>query len=335
MITSLPSLTIGIPTYRRCATVARRVSELLSVGLPSGVDVLVLDNASPDRTFDVLSERCAGTLVRVLRNDRNIGFAGSFLRLFQEASGEYLLVSSDEDRVLTDALPALLDFCAAKSPSLVSPQVFMERGKGPMLYRGRDATGRIPPKAFLECAGYVSGMTFHVARCAEVVKMLDAVRTTNDAAHLYPQDLLAAGLIGRGDCYWLDRPLTAATDPRVQLPSHASDLGGVPYSHLSSRWAQFLGREAFLRELTSRASSAAARSALDEMRDTLALGLYQALRTGVEEERADLVNHLDAGARRHLLHRNPLLRRALFAAGDPREAAAKLRRRVKRRFRGP
>jgi len=332
MATLSPSLTIGIPTYNRCETVTRLVAELLRSGLPPVVDVLVLDNASRDGTFDVLRERCGDAQVRVLRNDQNIGFAGSFVRLFKEASGDYLLITSDEDLVLVDALPALLELCAATSPGLISPQVFMERGAGPELYRGRRTTGRIRPEAFLDCGGYVSGMTFQVAGSAELVQMLETARTSNDAAHLYPHDLLAAGLIARGNCYWLDQPLTAATDPRIQLPTRARDLRGVPYGHLSSRWAQFLGRDAFLQELSRQTSSQEERIVLGVMRDSLARGLYQVLRSAVEHERADIVGQLDAGVRRHLLHSNRLLRRAAFVAHDPREAAVEWRRRVAARL---
>ena len=55
--------------------------------MPPGFEPLVVDNASEDRTFEVLEPLADGDRVRVLRNDRNRGKGYSVRRGMLEARG--------------------------------------------------------------------------------------------------------------------------------------------------------------------------------------------------------------------------------------------------------
>src|SRR5882762_5111087 len=119
-------LTVAIPTYNRRPFITALVEEL--AGAP--VDTLVIDDASSDGTSDALSQLPGVTLCR---NPLNLGFAPTFLRLFEEVTTPYLLLMSDDDLLVIENLEPLQQFVSEREPAFVSTQYFRD-GK---LWRGK------------------------------------------------------------------------------------------------------------------------------------------------------------------------------------------------------
>jgi glycosyltransferase involved in cell wall biosynthesis len=90
----LAKLSIVVPVYNEERTVAALLQAVLAAPLPSGLDreVIVVDDASTDRTAQVLSESAAHPAVRVFRQPVNRGKGAALHRGFAEASGDYVLV---------------------------------------------------------------------------------------------------------------------------------------------------------------------------------------------------------------------------------------------------
>ncbi len=100
------SLTIVIPTYRRSAFL-RRSLERLHDQCPPAVRLVILDNASPDDTEQVVAEsaaRFASGQLRYVRHPANIGACANLLRAFEVADTEWVWVLGDDDEVLGDAV---------------------------------------------------------------------------------------------------------------------------------------------------------------------------------------------------------------------------------------
>jgi glycosyltransferase involved in cell wall biosynthesis len=105
-------LTIGIPTYNR----ANYINVALDSVMPQilaldDVDVLVVDNASADRTADVVrryQERFAGKIT-YQKNETNIGFSANVDTVVKASAGEYVLVLSDDDALESGAVKYVLD----------------------------------------------------------------------------------------------------------------------------------------------------------------------------------------------------------------------------------
>ena len=105
-----PLLTVVVPTYNRAADLA----ELLAVLLPQlapfpQVELLVVDNASPDSTPEVVAAareqfRAAGAYFRALRHPENIGSDANFAFCFREARGHFFWMCGDDDRITPGAL---------------------------------------------------------------------------------------------------------------------------------------------------------------------------------------------------------------------------------------
>jgi GT2 family glycosyltransferase len=97
---------VVIPTSRGGADLETCLVSLVSQGYPK-LEVIVVDNASPDRSIARLSERfpCAS----VLHNEQNAGFVGASNQGIEASSGELILLLNDDTAFESGALSALVD----------------------------------------------------------------------------------------------------------------------------------------------------------------------------------------------------------------------------------
>lgn len=119
MIDATPWLSVLIP--------ARNVDRWLPTALDSvlrqadpGVEVVMLDDASSDRTGDIArhyAERDAR--VRVFHNAEAVGVATGRNRLLDEARGDYLWFVDSDDALAPTAIGALRELVRADAPDLV------------------------------------------------------------------------------------------------------------------------------------------------------------------------------------------------------------------------
>lgn len=124
-------ITIGIPVFNREVLVRRALeSALRQPG--EDLEILVVDNASTDCTWDVVSSYRDPRL-RLVRNDRNLGLFGNFNRCIFLARGRYVLTLCSDDQLVDGFLePArrLLD----DDPALA---IVSSRGRATDTVRGR------------------------------------------------------------------------------------------------------------------------------------------------------------------------------------------------------
>src|SRR4051812_4199638 len=106
-----PWMSVVIPAYNEEAGIAHTVEHvrdwLAERGRP--FEVLVVDNASEDATFERLEAIADGERVRVLRNDRNRGKGYSVRRGMLEARGELRLHCDADCAGSLPSLPKMLE----------------------------------------------------------------------------------------------------------------------------------------------------------------------------------------------------------------------------------
>jgi GT2 family glycosyltransferase len=106
-----PKVSVVVLTWNSRSLVGEAVDSALAQegGRP---EVLVADNASEDGTADAVAQRF-GEQVRVVRFERNEGYAGGYNRALALARGEFLLLLNPDARLAPDflarALPAFDD----------------------------------------------------------------------------------------------------------------------------------------------------------------------------------------------------------------------------------
>lgn len=106
-----PILSICIPTYNRSACLQECLESVLlsAKGHEGGVEIVVSDNASTDETETVVNEfRKRSPRIRYHRNDTNIGAERNFYVAAGLASGEYIWLLGDDDKMTEGAIPSVL-----------------------------------------------------------------------------------------------------------------------------------------------------------------------------------------------------------------------------------
>lgn len=87
-------LSLVVPTYNECANVAmlvERISDLLDRLLPGSYELILVDDDSPDRTWEyALSLQAKYPQLRVLRRQNERGLSTAVIRGWQVAQGEVL-----------------------------------------------------------------------------------------------------------------------------------------------------------------------------------------------------------------------------------------------------
>jgi glycosyltransferase involved in cell wall biosynthesis len=100
-----PFVTIAIPTFNRADLLADCVRAALAQTYPH-FEVLVSDNASSDRTPELLAQ-IDDRRLRVIRQSSNIGLLPNWNACLAGARGNYIVFVSDDDEIL----PHLLELC--------------------------------------------------------------------------------------------------------------------------------------------------------------------------------------------------------------------------------
>lgn len=121
----MPRLSIVIPVYNEEQTVATLLQAVLSCELPAGIDreVVVVDDASTDGTFEVVRRLGDDSRVRLFRQPANRGKGAALRRGFQEAGGD-LVIIQDAD----------LEYDPSEYPKLLRPIL---DGKADVVYGSR------------------------------------------------------------------------------------------------------------------------------------------------------------------------------------------------------
>jgi dolichyl-phosphate beta-glucosyltransferase len=106
-----PWISVVVPAYNEEAGIASTVERLRAWLDERGeaYEILVVDNASSDRTAERLEPLCDGERVRLLRNERNRGKGYSMRRGMLEARGDLRLHCDADCATSLPSLPGMLE----------------------------------------------------------------------------------------------------------------------------------------------------------------------------------------------------------------------------------
>lgn len=103
-------LSICIPTYNRPDELKELYRSILRPALDEygeRIEVIVRDNS--DENNALLNQAILGDSISYYKNETNIGFWGSQLKLVEDATGNYIWIISDDDLILWDGFRRLMD----------------------------------------------------------------------------------------------------------------------------------------------------------------------------------------------------------------------------------
>ncbi len=91
-----PPVSIIIPTYNRARFLVRAIESARRQTYPN-VEILIVDDASPDETPEVVRPFLHYPNVRYYRNEKNLGLVGNWRRGFELARGSFCTFLCDDD----------------------------------------------------------------------------------------------------------------------------------------------------------------------------------------------------------------------------------------------
>ena len=101
-MTSLPLVSIGLPTYNRADTLQRAVELILAQDYRN-IEVVISDNASTDRTSEFCRLLCQrDNRVRYIRQRENIGPTANYGAVLAAARGDMYMATADDDWLATN-----------------------------------------------------------------------------------------------------------------------------------------------------------------------------------------------------------------------------------------
>ncbi|NKJ20890.1 glycosyltransferase [Dyella sp. SG609] len=168
-----PRVSIVIPTYGKLPYTLACLRSIVLHASATPIEIIVVDDAAPDDSAAVLA---GVTGLRVLRNERNLGFIGSCNAGAQAARGEFLLFLNNDTQVTSGWMEALLQCFAERSDcgiagsKLVYPDGRLQEAGGLVFddgscwnlgrFESRDA----PAWQFRREVDYVSGAALMIRR---------------------------------------------------------------------------------------------------------------------------------------------------------------------------
>ncbi|RDU58447.1 glycosyltransferase [Helicobacter sp. MIT 99-5507] len=100
-------LTIAFPTYKRPFRIKEAVNDTLKMDC-NEIEVIVCDNNEDYQTRDLLSD-IKDSRFKYYRNNKNLGLCGNFKSCIMNATGKFVLIISDEDRINPSAIYDILN----------------------------------------------------------------------------------------------------------------------------------------------------------------------------------------------------------------------------------
>jgi glycosyltransferase involved in cell wall biosynthesis len=91
-----PLVTILIPTYKRAALLPRAIASALDQTYPS-IEVLIMDDCSPDDTASAVTPFTRDARVRYIRHQTNLGLPRNWKFGIEAARGEFFTILHDDD----------------------------------------------------------------------------------------------------------------------------------------------------------------------------------------------------------------------------------------------
>jgi glycosyltransferase involved in cell wall biosynthesis len=95
-MSSAPQVSIGVPVYNGIRYLERAIQSLLAQTLRD-LELIIVDNASTDGSYELALNYTSDPRVRVYRNETNIGAIANFVKSLDLARGKYFMWAAADD----------------------------------------------------------------------------------------------------------------------------------------------------------------------------------------------------------------------------------------------
>jgi glycosyltransferase involved in cell wall biosynthesis len=114
-----PKVSILLPTYKRADYLREAIASALAQ-THRNIELLVLDDASPDHTPRVVAEFESDSRLRYLRHPKNLGITGNWAAGIEALTGDYFCILHDDDTFEPEFVETLIAPLTADPGSILA-----------------------------------------------------------------------------------------------------------------------------------------------------------------------------------------------------------------------
>ncbi|MDC0965242.1 glycosyltransferase family 2 protein [Candidatus Thioglobus sp.] len=324
--------TIGYATYNRKDCIVRRLNSLIAMDIPDNVEIIIVDNASSDGTFEAISDLTAGTKIRAYCNNENLGFAGNFVETLRRAKGDYVMWSSDEDEINLGGIQNLFDWIGNKKFDVVFLNHYRKEKSKKLFPLRKNKTRIIECEDLWRCShlpGSVWNRSVALANLNDWGKMKEIYP---NISRYYPNLLLMIKLIPSFNSYFFNGYIAYQKD--YEKSQHVAQ-SGYQYPHLIPRWLQHNELISFIELRIQKTEDIKNKKYLHKMHKSLNRNIYTYISTAIREENPSLYVYFSRSCSPIYIARRwyDLIKLVFkFLFDDPLLAIYKIKKRLKIRY---
>ena len=122
-------VSIALATYNGEMFLREQLDSILNQSVRN-FELVICDDCSKDSTWDILNEYAiADSRIRILRNDKNLGFLGNFEKAIQHTQEKFVALADQDDIWLPNHLEILLDTIGDKMLACGNAELIDKEGK--------------------------------------------------------------------------------------------------------------------------------------------------------------------------------------------------------------
>jgi len=324
--------TIGYATYNRKDYIVRRLNSLIAMDIPDNVEIIIVDNASSDGTFEAISDLTAGTKIKSYRNNENFGFAGNFVEVLRRAKGDYVMWFSDEDEINLGGIQNLFDWIGNEKFDVIFLNHYRKE-KSKKLFPLRKNKTRVIEYGDLWGCSHLPGSVWNRSIALDNLNDWDELKGVYpQISRYYPNLMLLIRVLPNLNSYFFNGYIAYQKD--YAKSQHVAQ-SGYQYSHLIPRWLQHNELISFIELRIQKTEDIKNKKYLHKMYKSLNRNLYTYISTAIREERPHLYAYFSRSCSPIYIARRwysliKLVFKSLF--DDPLLGIHRIKKRLKARY---
>lgn len=104
----VPAFSVIMANYNNAAYLSAAIESVIDQTAENW-ELLICDDASSDDSLTVIEPYLSDPRIRLLQNDRNLGYVGALNRMLAESRGEYIGILDSDDALTYDALERMIE----------------------------------------------------------------------------------------------------------------------------------------------------------------------------------------------------------------------------------
>ena len=283
-----PKLTIGYATHCRKQFIINRLKTINTLKIPTEVEIIVIDNASTDGTYEAIKGLTDSTNIKVYSNNKNLGFSGNFIEVLKRARGDYVLWSSDEDEINLKGIESFFKWIEDKDLDAIFLNHYQKINSKKFIATRKNRS-RLLYQDDLWGGCHLPGVVWNKKVALQSVRDWDKLKIRfPQVSKYYPNLMILIRILPNYNSYFYNEFITYQVE---YTKSQHISKPGFQYHHLNPRWLQHNELLDFISSCIKLEKNPIRIKYFQKIKKTLNENLYSFLSEAIRQENPNLYSH--------------------------------------------